>query len=201
MWGRPLGRRRRRQRTGRASTRCAIGYACQALTRPDLDEMTVRGKRHVNATRAHLSRASDVRRPVRRHPVRGRGCDTHGLASGLRAPALLARRCRMRVRASDAHPLLSRQPHRTRRHPLSSSFASRDRKAHRGPKRRAAMTALRSVIRTRVSRPRDRRRPDRHGLRRYAGRRPDRCLGQPLTRWFVGLRVAFAPVWRNQAVI
>ena len=42
------------------------------------------------------------------------------------------------------------------------------------------MAALRSVTTARVSRPRDRRRPDRRGLRRYPGHRPDHpdyCLG------------------------
>ena len=103
--------------------------------------MTVRRKRHVNATRARLCRASDARRPRRRHPVREPGCGTRGPPPGLRAPALLAR-CRMRVQAPDAHRFF--QSTSDTRHPFSSPFVSRVQRASR-PQKAARMAALRSL--------------------------------------------------------
>ena len=123
--GRPLGRWRRRQKTEGASAHAAFARSCPALSHAEPEAM-----RNLIATCAHLSRASDVRRPGRRHPVRGRAAAPAVLRLVFgHLPSLLAVVCafefRMLARFSRINVIGNSSS-------FSSPFTSRDARMHPG---------------------------------------------------------------------
>ena len=131
--------------------------------------MTVRRKRHVNATRARLCRASDARRPRRRHPVREPGCGTRGPPPGLRGTCP-PRSLSYARSSSGCSPFLSIDLGHassflfTVREPSTESIAA----SKSGPHGRPSLTTAR------VSRLRNRRRMADIARRRVAAGSPPR---------------------------